>query len=562
MSENPAVAQRHDAFHAPPSALNLFANPILRRFRRSQMRPVRLGVTILLTLVLAGFIATMAYLPLRYRAQFSSIDAARAIFIPILVYQSLILMVFGTAAIGSGILRETEEGMIEYQRLTPLSPLAKVLGYLFGLPIRQYVGFAITAFFSAFSIIVGEIPFESWGSVYLLLFSATILYHLLGLITGLIIKSRWRAGLISIGLVLLLNVVLPRLSDFGFAMFSHLTIWPVVKAHLADLIPQVRGPFAGVMRQLGTPDVPFWGLRMSHLAFGLVVQGSLILTFVVMLVRRWRDEQAHLLGKGYALGWQLWLQVILLGNVLPMVDAGRILAGMVGAGGEVARALKNVPGFLEARVLTVIYGAITLLLLLPVISCMTPREPTQMIAFRRQKKSGLRRIPWLDDGATAAPFVWIAAAGSGIAWAIFVERLFTSSAFDGRGFPLAGWAVFAGVIFIAGAIFHFLLEAFSRRAAWLTLFLAGFLPLFTSLVLISLSSGWVTTARYLIGFSPLSAPWQPLQWLELEDVTKVPIAELETDFGPFALFCAVHIAMCVALLIAWRSRRRAREARA
>ena len=547
---------------APPSALNLFENPILRRYRRSQMRPVRLGVTIVLTLVIAGFIATMAYLPVRYRAGWTEADAARLMFLPLLIYQIIILAVFGTTAVGAGILRESEEGMIEYQRLTPLSPWTKALGYLFGLPIRQYAAFGITAIFSAFSIVVGRIPFEAWGSVYLVLFTSTLLFHLLGLVTGLIIKSRWRAGLIALGLVLLINLALPRLAEFGFAMFSHLAIWPVVGANLADLIPSVRGPFSGWSRQIGAPDVPFWGWRMSHLVFALIVQGSLILTFMVMLARRWRDEQAHLLGKGYAVGWLLWVQAILLGNVLPLLDRGRILKGIIGTRTDIVRELSRVPAWIEAHVLAVIYGVISLLLLLPIISWMTPREPTQMVAFRRQKKLGQRMIPWLDDGATAAPLVWLAAIVTGVAWTVFAERLFTSTAYNARGFPMEGWAVFVGIVFVAAAIFHFLLEAYSRRVAWLTLFLAGFLPLFTSLVLISVSAGWAETARYLVGLSPLSAPWQPLQWLDQCDLATRPTRGLRPDFGPFVLFCVVHLSLCIALFIAWQRRRRARQARA
>lgn len=549
--------------HTPPSALSLFSNPILRRYRRSQMRPVRLGMTIVLTVVFAGFIATMAYLPLRFRADFTQMDAARTAFIPLLIYQAIILAVFGTAAIGGGILKETDEGMIEYQRLTPLSPLAKVLGYLFGLPIRQYVAFGITAIFSAFSIIVGQIPFQAWGTVYLVLFTSTLLYHLMGLITGLVIKTRWRAGLISIGLVLLLNLVLPRLADFGFAMFSHLTVWPVVMANLTDLVPSMRGATSGWSRQLLAPDVPFWGLRMSHLAFSLMVQATLIVTFMVILVRRWRDEQAHLLGKGYAVGWLIWLQVILLGNVLPQLEGNRVLTGMFRARAELTREFKRLSASGEARVLTVTYGVISLLILLSIISCITPREPTQMVAFRRRKKFGQRMIPWLDDGATAAPWVWIAACATGAAWAQFAQRLLTSSAYDGKGFPVEGLAVFIGITFVVAAIFHFLLEAYGKRVAWLTLFLTGFLPLFASLVLISISGQWAETARYLVGFSPLSTPWQPLQGLEQIDLAKFSEgAPKAADFGPFLVFCGVHVGLFGMLFIAWRSKRRSRAARA
>jgi hypothetical protein len=343
-------------------------------------------------------------------------------------------------------------------------------------------------------------------------------------------------------------------------MFSHLTIWPVVGANLSDLIPQIRGPFTSWSRRLGAPEVPFWGTQMSHLSFALMVQGSLIVTFLVMLVRRWRDEQSHLLGKGYATGWLLWLQVILLGNVLPLVEQGRLLTGKLAGRTELARELSRIPGHIEARVLAASYGLISLLILLPIISCMTPREPMQMIAFRRRKKFGQRMIPWFDDGATAAPFTWIAATVTGATWAFFTQRLLTSPAFGASGFPVEGWAVFIGVVFIAAAIFHFLLETYGRRAAWLTLFLAGFLPLFTSLVLMSLSAGWFETARYLTAFSPLSTPWQPLQWIEQSDLARASAGG--GDFGPFAVFCAVHAGLCLALFSAWRRRRRERAARA
>ena len=118
---------------------------------------------------------------------------------------------------------------------------------------------------------------------------------------------------------------------------------------------------------------------------------------------------------------------------------------------------------------------------------------------------------------------------------------------------MEGWAVFIGVAFVISGVFHFLLEAYGRRAAWLTLFLAGFVPLFTSLVLISINNHWVHTARYLIGLSPLSAPWQPLQLLQQLEIAKLAEGKgmFRENFGPFALFGAVHVALFVVLFIAW-----------
>ena len=538
----------------PPSAANLPGNPILRRYWRSRLRPVWLAITIVIALVIAGFIATLAYLPLRYRGNFSHEDAARTAFLPLLILQAVIVMFGGTGGVGAGILQEVEEGMIEYQRLTPLSPLAKVLGYLFGLPARQYVSFAITAIFSALSILVGKIPLKSWGSVYLVFFTSAILYHLLALITGLIIKSRWRAGVISIGFVVLLNFILPRLANFGFIIFSHLTIRPVILENFLDLTPHWRGMFSAVPEAISSPSVLFFGLNVSHLAFSLVVQGSLILTFIVILVRRWRDEQAHLLGKGYAVGFLIWIQVILLGNVLPLLERGSIVTSVLKRRGFFMPDVLSISGRYEARALGILYGVISLLLLLPVISCITPQEDAQMIAFRRRKKFAQSHIPFFADGATAAPFVWLAAGLSGVAWAIVVQRLLTLPAFEGTGFPASAWAVFVGVILVVGALFHFLIETAGRRAAWVTVFLAGFIPLFTSLVLVSINNDHFKAAEYIVALSALSAPWQPIQWIN-------QIAKGDAgSFGPLALFLGVHLGLCLLLVIAWRKRRRARAA--
>jgi len=540
----------------PPSAANLPGNPILRRYWRSRLRPVRLGITIVMALVIAGFIATLSYLPLRYRGNLSGADAARAAFLPLLILQAVLVMFAGTGAVGAGILQEAEEGMIEYQRLTPLSPLAKVLGYLFGLPARQYVSFAVTAIFSALSVIMGQIPLKAWGAVYLVFFSSAILYHLLALITGLVIKSRWRAGVISLGFVLLLNFVLPNLANFGFIVFSHLTIRPVIMANFIDLTPHWRGMLGSVPQTISSPSVLFFGLNVSHLAFSLIVQGSLILTFVVILVRRWRDEQAHLLGKCYAVSFLIWIQVILLGNVLPLLERGSFISGVLGRRGIIMPDVISISGRYEARALGIIYGVISLLLMMPVISCITPREDTQMIAFRRRKKFVQSHIPWLSDGATAAPFAWIAAGISGVAWAIVARHLLTLPAFEGTGFPVSAWAIFTGVILVVGALFHFLIETAGRRAAWVAVFLAGFIPLFTSLVLISIHNRYFNAAQYIVALSALSAPWQPFQWIS-------QLANGDAgSFGPLALFLGVHLGLCALASIAWRRRRRERDARA
>ena len=87
-----------------------------------------------------------------YRLKASPPAAARDAFYPILFFQMVILLFMGTGSVAGGISRESADGMIDYQRLTPMTPLAKIVGYLFGLPVREYVLFAVTLPFTIFCI--------------------------------------------------------------------------------------------------------------------------------------------------------------------------------------------------------------------------------------------------------------------------------------------------------------------------------------------------------------------------------------------------------------------------
>jgi hypothetical protein len=199
---------------------------------------------------------------------------------------------------------------------------------------------------------------------------------------------------------------------------------------------------------------------------------------------------------------------------------------------------------------------ISLVVLLQVVVWITPLEETQMAALRRRKKAGLARVPWLSDGATAAPFVWLAGAVSGLAWALVAQRLFQRPGAVIMDFPPAAWAVFAGVILGIGAIFHFTVETFGRRAAWVGALLLGLVPLFVSVVLVSTRVGAGHTAQYFVAASPLSAPWQPVHWMNQA------ARGTAAAFGPVWLFLGLHLALFAGLIVAWRRARVARAARA
>ena len=165
-----------------PAPWKLWANPIIRRYARARLRPHALGVALILTLMVAGFIFFSTRTVSMYRGGMAVVDAERIPLLPLMALQALILFFLGTGQVAGGITAEADEGVLEYQRLTPLSPLTKVLGYLFGLPIREYAMFACTLPFTAWSLWQGQVPWSAWGPVYLILISSAWLYHLTGLV--------------------------------------------------------------------------------------------------------------------------------------------------------------------------------------------------------------------------------------------------------------------------------------------------------------------------------------------------------------------------------------------
>ena len=294
---------RHEAWR-------MWTNPIFRRYCQSRLRLVPLGISLLITVLIAGFMVAMA-ISVGIRSEETPLDAARTAIIPMLVFQAVILFILGTAQVAGGMTAERDEGVIDYQRLNPMSPLAKVLGYLFGLPVREYVIFLATLPFAAWLLWRGEIPWRVWLPLYAVVFSSALLYHFTGLVTGTVVRNRRWAFLISICLVFGLYTVIPQMARFGLVFFKYLTITPVFEETLPDILPLSAGALMDTLQRLA-PTVKFFGLDFSEAVFTAFSQGGLILTFIIMLCRKWRRIESHLLGKLWATGFFIWIQILLL----------------------------------------------------------------------------------------------------------------------------------------------------------------------------------------------------------------------------------------------------------
>jgi hypothetical protein len=205
---------------------------------------------------------------------------------------------------------ERDEGVIDYQRLIPLTPLTKVVGYFFGLPIREYAAFGITLPFTAWSLWRGQVSWTSWLPLYtavLHLHPALSFYR-----TGhrTVVKNRRWAFLATIVLVFSLYTIIPQLAKFGLVFFKYLTIYPSSRKACPAWCPRATVPVARLAATRADGQIlrpRLFGNRLHRFS-----QGGLILTFIIMLCRKWRRAESHLLGKLWATGFFIWIQFLLL----------------------------------------------------------------------------------------------------------------------------------------------------------------------------------------------------------------------------------------------------------
>ncbi len=491
---------------APMPAWKLWQNPLIRRYIRARLRPQMLAVWVLLTMLLAGFFFFMFRTGAMHRSSLLVVDAERMPLPALLVIQSIILFFLGTGQVAGGITADADEGTLDYQRLTPMTPLAKALGYLFGLPIREWVMFASTLPFVAWCLWRGQVPFSAWGSIYLVMITSAVLYHLTGLTAGLVAKNRRWAFLLSMGIIVLLYTVLPQVSNFGLIFFEYVTLWPVVDEQVMYLIPREAGSMVRLAAVL-SPKVKLFNLEFSELFFTLFCQAGMGLTLLAMVWRRWRSTECHLLGKAWALGLFVWMQILLLGNALPLIETGRVFPSL-----NFQRMIRGPmnktwqPVYEESVLVVGIYGLVTLLLVLALAFMITPDLDTQLRGRRRARKLSLPVVPRWSDAASALP-VTLAMSLLGVsAWYTFAQAMIPSQWFPGHVFQAWALPVMLGVMLNATLLFQVTQEGWGKKRLFLVFILLGLVPPMTGAVIGMISDEMLPLTTWLSAISPLSGP--------------------------------------------------------
>ena len=487
------------------SGWKLWDNPLVIRGIRSRLRPQHAISWGLVTIVASTFLYVMVAKNLtRHGPNIPPVEAAREAIIPLLILQGVILMIMGTGAVAGGMARERTYRLLDYQRLTPMRPSAKIIGMLIGLPIREYCLFAITLPFVFYAAWVGQMPFGVLAKFYVVFLSSTLVYHMTGLVAGMIVDKPWRAGTVSQGLVVLLYLALPQISNAGFSFFEHLTARPVfyglVQQHIMP--KQLVEAFMATVNYKRHETVSFFGMEIPPTYFSLAVQGFALVSLYVIVYRKWQGEWRLPFSKGFALLFFAIAQFFLVGSIQPVLRHDRLFSLLAETATQdlLTRSSAYVV-FIVLFLCQAVSGVVAML----VLHLTTPSWHQSVMALRRAQKRGVMKLSWTDDAASTLPL----AVACGLLSCLGFLAVYQTAVSAGRiavDNSIGEVAAILVLFFVVLITVQQVREQFSERLFIMALFLFWVVPFLTMIVVWTAFNKQVL-ALYLAVPFPAAAFW-------------------------------------------------------
>jgi hypothetical protein len=486
---------------ATPPLWQIWRNPIVRRYAVARLRPISVIGWSIPVQAVGGFLWLVIYL-YRHKTTGASIqEAATAAWIPILILQGILWIMKGTFSVAVGIAREGVEGLTDAQRLTPLRPAYKVLGYLLGAPILETVLVASLLPWTAVSVILGKIPLVIVFRVHLLLVTAAILHHAIGLVTGTVIRQKIVAGTVSQLLVIVLHLIVPLFARLGAGPLGHLGVESAMARELEPLFTHQAAGRANMVR--------FFQLNVTLTGYQWLVMSILLWFLLSILWRKWKRADAHLFSKPIALTFFAWILVMSLGEISPKVADGTLFA----AAGRTPRMWQSrgsaISNDMMEQGMAVAWagavGCVALVTAMLVASIITPTLDQHWCALRALRNREAGRMPWTSDAHGA--LAWVAGLGllATGSWYYLVREVMDTPLLTLvlRPDPGMPW-ILAGGLLLPLLVWGLLLELRGMRDAFAAAFVFWIIPIMVVVVAVlsgASITGWPRWLACLSGFA-------------------------------------------------------------
>jgi hypothetical protein len=266
---------------------NVLDNPLFVKHLRSRLRRPQVMPSAVVVLVICLCISYGAY----ELGWFSNGVA----FGMLLGLQTIILGLIGAAQLSSSVGGARESGIIDFHRVSPLSPLAVTLGFFFGAPVREYLLFALTV---PFTLICAANDSPSLGGLLqtmVVLFLTSWTVHAMALFAALSSKKPKAGAKGLVGLLVFMFI-------FGGQAGFYAMRWAAA--------------FVGE-----SPSFKFFGIPLHWLTFVLLYGLPTLFFLLLASVRKMRSERAHAFTKPEAVFCLAVQTLLTLGAVWALEDA-------------------------------------------------------------------------------------------------------------------------------------------------------------------------------------------------------------------------------------------------
>jgi hypothetical protein len=512
-------------------------NPLIVKGIRENLRPKHLIAAGLFSLIVCSTIYLTSYLEgsegkyskdpetnTWVQAESSPVNGARNAFTFLLTLQGFYLMFLGTGRVASITAEERESGLLDYQRMTPMDPLSKIIGYIFGIPTREYYMFLFTLPFLGHAILVGKLPWGNIIQLYSVFFCSVILYHLTAHAVGLVVPKPRAASWVSRIVVLGLYVVLPGLGQTGISFLSFLTILPTYFGKIFPLLNDQGVQNVGRLKSKLVDfwqDVPFFDFAISPTTFTFLMQGLLILILLVTGHRKWRNQALPSLSKPSALLIYSIFQFLLLGCLWTFFDKGEA-SGLIGQELSAHQFSGKEEKILGLILVIGIFFSLSLLFILCLINICCPNQHLYLKGIQRISKFNLARIPRMADEGSGLVLMLVLSIITLFTYSVLIKLALHSDAWELNSSFLSLCLIPASTLLLAVIYLQASREQWFNLGFWGFVGLLWITPLLASLVL---GVGWgeenIGLILKLLAINPLSII--PMHWVyEHAEIVKLP----------------------------------------
>ncbi|MFA5164924.1 MAG: hypothetical protein WC481_05110 [Candidatus Omnitrophota bacterium] len=295
---------------------NLKDNAFFLKNWREQTRPAILipSVSILVLLVVMLFLFVKSTVS-RVEDIYSGTAAA------IFIMQGIIMLFIGIAAASKSTNQERIYGTIDFHRISPSSRLSQTIGLVFGTTVAVWILMLMTFPVGIYFAIAAGINIAAISLFYISMLMCAILYHSVGVLTGLSydMKASNRAPSLFIIFILPIFLLIPLLDEGMVSSTVYYLSWIPGYDILFRAIDNNASVHCAACSSGGYAHLPlhtFYGYTLHPIIYQVIVQVPMIALVFAGIRRKINRPEGSMFTKIHTLLFVLFFLILISGSLV------------------------------------------------------------------------------------------------------------------------------------------------------------------------------------------------------------------------------------------------------